>query len=81
MASDLPAPTLFDQSEAEDLARIIDASANRAREGLRVVEDYVRFAMDDPGLSRRLKDVRHRFGEACRSFDPDWLLGGTRHAR
>ena len=34
-----------------DLGRILDASANRAREGLRVVEDYVRFTLDDPGLT------------------------------
>ena len=76
LSADLPAPSLFDQTEADDLARIIDASANRAREGLRVIEDYVRFALGDPGLTRRVKDVRHRLGEACRSFDPDWLLGG-----
>ena len=76
LSADLPAPSLFDQTAADDLARIIDASANRAREGLRVIEDYVRFALDDPGLTRRVKDVRHRLGEACRFFDPDWLLGG-----
>ena len=28
--------------------RIIDAALNRAGEGLRVVEDYVRFVADDP---------------------------------
>ena len=38
-----------------DLARILDASANRAREGLRVVEDYVRFVLDDPGLDPALQ--------------------------
>ena len=38
-----------------DLARILDASANRAREGLRVAEDYVRFVLDDPGLTKRLQ--------------------------
>ena len=39
--------------------RAIDASANRAREGLRVVEDYVRFALDDRHLTRELKRLRH----------------------
>ncbi|MGO9113211.1 MAG: hypothetical protein ACLP9L_28590 [Thermoguttaceae bacterium] len=29
------------------LLRILDAAANRAREGLRVIEDWVRFALDD----------------------------------
>jgi len=58
-----------------DLARILDASANRAREGLRVVEDYVRFVLDDPGLTRRLKEVRHRLAEAERGLDAHLLLG------
>jgi thiamine-phosphate pyrophosphorylase len=39
--------------------RILDASANRAREGLRVVEDYCRFVWDDAFLCERLKSVRH----------------------
>ena len=58
-----------------DLGRILDASANRAREGLRVVEDYVRFTLDDPGLTRRIKEVRHRLADALRGIDPDLLLG------
>ena len=31
--------------------RVLDAAANRAREGLRVVEDYVRFVLDDRHLT------------------------------
>jgi thiamine-phosphate pyrophosphorylase len=56
------------------VARILDASANRAGEGLRVVEDYVRFVLDDPLLSRRIKDVRHRLGRAVRALDIDERL-------
>jgi len=48
------------------LSRILDASANRAREGLRVVEDYVRFRLDDPLLSRELKAIRHLLTETLR---------------
>jgi thiamine-phosphate pyrophosphorylase len=58
-----------------ELGRILDASVNRAREGLRVVEDYVRFVLDDPGLTRRLKEVRHRLAEAERGLDAQLLLG------
>jgi thiamine-phosphate pyrophosphorylase len=65
---------LVDPSRAVDLGRILDASANRAREGLRVVEDFVRFALDDPGLTRRLKETRHRLAEALRGFDADLLI-------
>src|SRR5262249_11585254 len=57
-----------------DVGRSLDASANRAREGLRVVEDYVRFALDDPGLTRRLKAVRHRLAEAERGLDAVLLI-------
>jgi thiamine-phosphate pyrophosphorylase len=68
---------LSDPTESSDLGRILDASANRAGEGLRVVEDYVRFVLDDPMLTRRLKDVRHRLGLAVGGFHPD-MLGGAR---
>ncbi len=57
-----------------ELGRILDASANRAREGLRVVEDYVRFVLDDPGLTRRLKDVRHRLTQAERGLGSHLLV-------
>ncbi len=39
--------------------RILDASLNRATEGLRVVEDYVRFVLDDRFLTSQAKDLRH----------------------
>lgn len=41
------------------LLRIFDAAANRAREGLRVIEDWVRFALDDAHLTQTLKQLRH----------------------
>jgi thiamine-phosphate pyrophosphorylase len=43
--------------------RVLDASLNRAGEGLRVVEDYVRFVLDDPFLTAQLKALRHDFAE------------------
>jgi thiamine-phosphate pyrophosphorylase len=39
--------------------RILDAAANRGREGLRVVEDYMRFTLSDSVLTGRLKSFRH----------------------
>jgi thiamine-phosphate pyrophosphorylase len=44
--------------------RIIDANVNRAGEGLRVVEDYARFVLDDAHLSRLCKELRHDLTEA-----------------
>jgi thiamine-phosphate pyrophosphorylase len=55
---DIAVPT-----EQIDAARILDASANRAREALRVIEDYCRFALDDTFLSRELKTLRHGLTE------------------
>ena len=75
LAVDIPPLELTDPGEAVELGRILDASLNRAREGLRVVEDYVRFVLDDPGLTRRLKEVRHRLAEAARGLDHDLLIG------
>lgn len=39
--------------------RLLDANFNRAREALRVLEDYVRFIRDDAALSEELKNLRH----------------------
>src|SRR5208337_4388780 len=46
------------------LLRILDAAANRAREGLRVIEDWVRFAWDDAHLTECLKRIRHDLAAA-----------------
>ena len=42
-----------------DVLRVLDAAANRGREGLRVIEDYVRFVLDDPHLTELCKQLRH----------------------
>ena len=41
-----------------DIYRILDANLNRAREALRVIEDFARFGMDDPHLSGWAKEMR-----------------------
>jgi len=48
--------------------RVIDAAANRAGEGLRVVEDYLRFVQDDVLLTRRCKELRHELAAALARF-------------
>ena len=42
------------------LYRILDANFNRAREGLRVAEEIVRFAMDSSVLQKGFKTCRHQ---------------------
>jgi thiamine-phosphate pyrophosphorylase len=56
------------------LLRILDAAANRAREGLRVVEDYVRFALDDRHLTSELKLLRHALTAALARLPSAELL-------
>ena len=46
-------------NDRQPILRIIDANANRVREGLRVVEEYYRFLLDDEGTTLRLKTLRH----------------------
>ena len=74
LAGDITPLEIDDPGGEVDLCRILDASANRAREGLRVVEDHVRFVLDDPALTRRLKEVRHRLADALKGLDPERLL-------
>jgi thiamine-phosphate pyrophosphorylase len=70
----IPPLELSTPAETVDLFRILDAAANRAREGLRVIEDYLRFVLDDPHLVRRAKEIRHRLAEALRGLDPEGLI-------
>jgi len=43
-----------------ELYRIVDANLNRAREGLRVLEEVARFILEDSRLTGVLKEMRHR---------------------
>ena len=54
--------------------RILDANANRAREALRVIEDYARFVLNDDGLCGSLKALRHDFATATASFAGEAIL-------
>jgi thiamine-phosphate pyrophosphorylase len=54
--------------------RILDANLNRAREALRVVEDYARFALNDEGLCTSLKQLRHDLTGAASRWAPEAIL-------
>ncbi|MGE5612566.1 MAG: thiamine phosphate synthase, partial [Bacillota bacterium] len=43
----------------EPILRILDVNANRAREALRMLEDYARFILNHDELSAALKNLRH----------------------
>ncbi|MDR1493462.1 MAG: thiamine phosphate synthase [Planctomycetaceae bacterium] len=57
-----------ERNERQTVYRILDASANRAMEAIRVLEDYVRFGLDDEDLTAALKQMRHELAEALREI-------------
>jgi len=42
-----------------ELFRVIDANLNRLKEGIRVIEDIMRYRDNNKELSRKLKNLRH----------------------
>jgi len=42
-----------------EILRILDANLNRASEGLRVIEDGVRFILNERDLTRQIREIRH----------------------
>src|SRR5262249_40726568 len=72
---------LGDVPEHMDLARVVDACANRAREGLRVVEDYCRFVLDDAFLCGELKRLRHDLTATLSGFPNTDLLAARETQR
>ena len=57
--------------------RIIDANLNRAREALRVLEEYARFGLDDAGLSTAAKEARHALADCV----PDSIMAALLQQR
>jgi thiamine-phosphate pyrophosphorylase len=75
----LPAPStavfeLPDLPDEHDAARIVDANLNRAREALRVLDDFARFGLGDAFLTGRLKALRHRLAEEAGTVPTNALL-------
>jgi thiamine-phosphate pyrophosphorylase len=56
--------------------RIIDANFNRAREALRVMEEYCRFALNSGALSERAKGLRHELCAAVGRLEAGRLMAG-----
>ncbi len=77
-AAQSPALAAAPRDESIAILRILDAAANRAREGLRVVEDYVRFACDDRHLTEQLKRLRHELANAMSRLPAGHCLAARR---
>ena len=74
------APLLMPSPADEATYRILDASANRAAEGLRCLEEFARFARDDASLTAELKQLRHELAAAMGRLDRLALLSARNTA-
>lgn len=63
-----------DPSTDIDAARVLDANFNRAREAIRVLEDYCRFVLDDRVLTEQLKELRHGLAAVCSRLPASLLM-------
>ncbi len=61
-------------SEQHQLYRILDVNLNRLREGLRVVEDYCRLAIENRLLTDWLKHLRHDLANATKFLPPHLIV-------
>ncbi|MEM7649778.1 MAG: hypothetical protein AAF283_11405, partial [Cyanobacteria bacterium P01_A01_bin.70] len=50
-------------SQPDSIARILDANLDRAREGLRVLEDWCRFGLNQGELTAQFKHLRQRLAQ------------------
>jgi len=58
-----------------DLVRLFDANLNRAREGLRVLEDTARFVLCNKKLCLPLRNARHKAAFITESIYPMLVCG------
>ena len=65
----------------ERVYRLIDANANRAREGIRTAEDYVRFLLGEHRWVSRLSAVRRGITETLGELVPDGAVSAARRVR
>ena len=54
--------------------RIIDANFNRAREAIRMVEEFCRFALNSAQLTERAKQIRHDLSTTIGKLDTSRLI-------
>ncbi|MDR3112535.1 MAG: thiamine-phosphate pyrophosphorylase [Elusimicrobiota bacterium] len=55
------------------IKRLIDANLNRCREGLRVVEDILRFVLNDEVLYKKVRKLRHNVDAVLRDYYEDLI--------
>jgi thiamine-phosphate pyrophosphorylase len=61
-------------SRDAEIMRILDVNVNRAREALRVIEDYARFVLDDADAAGAVKHCRHELRAMVAAAGGDAVL-------
>ncbi len=54
--------------------RVIDANLNRACEGIRVLEDFLRFKFDNLVLTKEARNIRHSLRDTFKDIQKDLIL-------
>jgi len=58
----------------QNINRVLDANINRAREGIRVLEDVARFIFIDRETTDTLRTCRHALDKSVRKIYPQLLM-------
>jgi thiamine-phosphate pyrophosphorylase len=66
--------SVTEPAELSDAGRVVDVNLNRAREALRVLDDYCRFVLNDRVLTAEVKTLRHELVEAATELPSAALL-------
>ncbi len=61
------------------IERIMDANFNRAREGLRVLEDIARFILNDKNISKTIKEMRSSISSIQKKHSDTILFRDTQN--
>jgi len=62
-SSKTPVHSPFQPSPTMAVNRILDANLDRAREGVRIIEEWCRFGLNHPDLTEQLKDMRQSLAQ------------------
>jgi len=60
-----------------EILRVLDANLDRAREGLRVVEELARFVFQDKALQKKTKSLRHKLASLFASLPRKRAVGSS----
>ena len=70
-----PVFVVTEPTDLVDAGRIVDVNLNRARESLRILDDYCRFVLNDPFLNKTVKQLRHDLVRVANRLPTRTLLG------